>query len=72
MKHLRQYSTIPFSSHTTQAFSHLQQGPNEPPQMCLHHASKLLSKIHHMMDISQILTEGTNSYMLVYGLNLNK
>ena len=36
--------------------------------MYLHCASDLLSKIHHMMDMTQILTEGLNHYTMVHGL----
>ena len=40
----RQYSSIPFNSHATQAFAWLQQGPDELHKMYVHHASKLLLK----------------------------
>ena len=40
--------------------------------MYLHHTSELLSKIHHMMGMSQILTEGLDHYTMVYRLNLNR
>ena len=55
---LRQYSKIPFDSHATQAFYHLQQGSDEILEMYLHHATELLSKIHHTTDMSQIPAEG--------------
>ena len=64
-----QYSTIPSDSHITQAFAHLQQGPIELLEMYLHCASELLTKIHHMTDMSQILARGLNHYTVVYGLN---
>ena len=64
---LRLYSTIPFDSHATQAFAHLQQGPNELPEMYLHHVNELLSKIHHVTDMSQIPAERLNHYIVVYG-----
>ena len=37
--------------------------------MFLHCASECSSKIHQMMDMSQIPTEGLNHYTMVYGLN---
>ena len=43
----------------TQAFAHLQQGPDELLEMYLHHTSELLSKIHHTMDMSQIIIIST-------------
>ena len=38
----RHYSSIPFDSHATQAFAHLQQGPSELPEIYLHCASELI------------------------------
>ena len=46
----KQYSSIPFDSHVTQAFAHLQQGLDELFKMYPHHASGLLSKIYHTSD----------------------
>ena len=40
--------------------------------MYLHHASKLLSKIHHKADMSQIPVEGLYHYTVVYGLTSTK
>ena len=39
--------------------------------MYLHYASKLLSKIHHAVDMSQMLAEHLNHYTMMYGLNSN-
>ena len=64
-----QYSAIPFDSHSTHAFLKLEQGPSELLDMYLHHASELLSKISHTLDMSRILVEGLNLYTVVYGLN---
>ena len=61
---LRLYSTIPFNSHTTQAFACLQQSPSELLEMHLHGASELLSKIHHMTDMSLVTVEGLNHYTI--------
>ena len=61
---LSQYST--FHSHAIKALTHLQQGPSEILKMYLHHASELLSKIQHKMDMSQITVEGLNHYTMVY------
>ena len=55
-----------------QAFAHLQQGPDDLIKMSLHCASELLSKIHHMTEMSQIPAEGLNHYTIVYGLNSQK
>ena len=71
-EHLEQYLTIPFNSHATQSVDHLQQGPSELLEMYLHRASEPLSKIHHMVDLSQILGEGLNYYTMVSGQNVNK
>ena len=68
----RQYSSIPFNSHATQAFAHLQQGLDELLKMYLCCASEILSKIHHPSDLSQFLAEGLNHYTAVYGLNSRK
>ena len=51
-KFSRKYSTILFNSHATQAFAHLQQGPEELLRLYLHCASEYLSNIHHMRDMS--------------------
>ena len=69
---LRLHSTTPLDSHATQAFAYLQQGPDELLTLYLHCASELLSKIHYMKDISQIMAEGQNHYTMVYGLNSHK
>ena len=55
-----------------QALAHLQQGPDELVEMYLHHASKLLSKIHHITDIAQIPVGGLNHHTVVYGPNSTK
>ena len=69
---LRQYSTISFNSHATQAFAYLQQGPDELLEMYLHCASELLSKIHHTTDMSQMPAKGLSTYTVVYGLHSTK
>ena len=68
----RQFSKISFNSYATQAFTHLQQGCDELPEMHMHHASELLSKIHHTAGMAQIPAEGLNYYIVVYGLNSAK
>ena len=40
--------------------------------MYYHCASELLSKVHHVTDISQIPGEGLNHYTMVYGLDSHK
>ena len=55
-----------------QAFAHLQQGSDELSEMYLYCASEHLSKIHHLMDISQIMAKGLNHYTMEYGVNSNK
>ena len=60
-----QYSIMPFDTHTTQAFTHLEQGPDELLDDYLHHVSELLSKIYHTSDMSRISAEGTNHYAVV-------
>ena len=69
---LRPYSTIPFNSHATQTFSNLQQGPYELLEMYLHLASELLSKVHHMTDMTEVPVEGLKHYTIGYGLNFTK
>ena len=69
---LRQYSKIPFDSHAIQVLAHIWQGHNELLEMYLHHASELLSKIHHTTNMIQILAEGLNYYTVVYCLNSTK
>ena len=66
------YSAIPKDSQATQDFAYLQQGPDELLKLYLLCASRLLSKIHHMMDMSQILTEGLHHFTMVYGLDSHK
>ena len=60
-----QYSIIPSDTHATQAFIHLEKGPDE----LFDDLSDLLSKIYHTSDMSRISAEGTNHYTVVYGLN---
>ena len=62
----RKYSSMPFHSHVTQVFVHLQQGLEELLKMYLH---SFLSKIHHTLYMSQMSVEGLNNYTVVYGLN---
>ena len=64
-----QYSIIPSNIHTTQAFTCLEQGPDELLDDYLHYASYLLLKIYHTSDMSRISVEGTNYYAVVCGLN---
>ena len=52
-----------------EAFAHLQQGSDELIEIYLHHASELLSKIHHTMDMSQVLAEDLNHHTMLYWLN---
>ena len=65
----RQYSSVPFDSHVTQSFAHLQQGLDELLKIYFHCASKLLLKIHHTSDMSNISAEGLNHNTVVYVLN---
>ena len=67
-----QYSIIPSDSHATQAFTWLEQGPDELLDEYIHCAHKLLSKIYHTLDMSSISVEGLTHYAVVYGLNCNK
>ena len=67
-----QYSFIPSDTHTTQAFTHLEQGLDEFLDNYLHCVSELLSKIHNTPNISRISAEGTNHFAIVYGLNCSK
>ena len=64
-----QYSIIPSDTQTFQAFSYLEQGPDELLDDYLHCAGDLLSNIYHTSDMSRISAEGTNHYAVVYGLN---
>ena len=64
-----QYSIIPFNTHASQAFTHLEQDPDELLDDYLHHVRELLSKIYHTSDRSGISVEGTDHYATVYGLN---
>ena len=64
-----QYSTIQPDTHTTQAFTHSEQGPHEFLNNYIHHVSKLLSKIYNTSEMSRISAEGTNHYAVVYGPN---
>ena len=56
----------------TQAFTHLEQGPDELLDDYLHQASELLSKIYHTFDRSRISAEGTSHYAVVYGLSCRR
>ena len=67
-----QYSVIPMESHVTQAFTQLEQGPDELLDRYLHCTSELLSKIYHISDISKLLAESFNHYAVVYGLHHSK
>ena len=67
-----QYSTFPVDSHTTQAFTQMEQGPDELLDMYLHHTSELLSKIYHTLDISEISAGELNHNTMVYGLNYRR
>ena len=60
MEFSMQYSAISYDSHATQAFVQLEQGPDELPDMYLHHSSVLLSKIYHTSDMSRISAESLN------------
>ena len=64
-----QYSIIPSDTHATQAFTNLEQHPDELLDDILHHVNDLLSKIDHTSDMSRISVEGTSHYTVVYGLN---
>ena len=68
----RQYSAIPFDSHATQAFTHLQQCSDDLLEMYLYHAREFVLKIHCMTSMSEILAVGLNCYTMVFGLNSNK
>ena len=68
----RQYSSIPFNSHTSQAFAYLQQGPDELLEMYLHHECELLLKIHHTSDMSHISAASLNHYTVGYGLKFQQ
>ena len=67
-----QYSVILSDTHVTQAFTWLEQGPDELLGDYLHHATELLSKIYHTSDMSSISAEGTSHYVVVNGLNCRK
>ena len=67
-----QCSIIISDSHATQAFTWLEQGPDEIFDEYLHHASELLSKIYHISDMSRISVEVPCHYAAVYDLNCRK
>ena len=65
-------SVIPSDSHTTQAFTQLEQGLDELLDEYLQCVSELSSKIYHTSDMSNISTEDINHYAVVHGLNFRK
>ena len=67
-----QYSIIPSNTHTTHAFTHLEQGLVELLDDYLHCVSDLLSNIYHTSDMSRISAEGTNHHAVVHSLNCRK
>ena len=67
-----QYSLNLLHTHTTQAFTHLEQGPDELIDDYLHHVSDPILKIYHTPDMSRISAEGTNHYVVVYGMSGRK
>ena len=62
-----QCSIILSDTHTTQTFSHLEQGLDDLPSDYLHFTGELLFKIYHTSDVYRTSAEGTNYYALVYG-----
>ena len=67
-----QYSIIPSNTCATEAFTHLEQGPDELLDDYLHHASEVLSQTYHTPDMSRISVEGINHYAVEHGFNCRK
>ena len=67
-----QYSVIPLDTYSIQAFTCLEQGPDELLADYLYYVSDLLWKIYHTSCMSRISAEDTNHYAVVYGLNCRK
>ena len=67
-----QYSIIPFDTHATQAFTHLEQGLDKLLSDYVLCVSELLSKLYHAFDMTRFSVEGSDHYAVVYGLNCRK
>ena len=63
---------MPFDSHTTPTFVHMQQVSDELLEMYLHCACELLSKNSLHNWCLKIPVEGLNHYTMVYILDSNK
>ena len=66
------YSAILYDSHVTQAFSKLEQGPDEFLDMYLCHTSDFLSELYHTSNMSKILAGGLKHYAVVFGLDCRR